>query len=79
MIIPIMVIDFSIVNDGDDSETDIYIWGAQLEEGSYATSLHPNIRKCSYKVTRYCIQEQEHQVIFNSAEGVLFVEVGALK
>ena len=68
---------FSIVNDGDVSETDIYIWGAQLEELPYATSLIP-----TYGAVRTRLQDTVSGAgtssDFNSEEGVLFAEVGAL-
>ena len=40
----------------DISVGTIYAWGAQYEQLPYATSLHPNIRSSSYKVTRFCIR-----------------------
>ena len=60
-------------------DTDVLVWGAQVEEGSYATSYIPNFGT-SAGVTR-------NQDIFtrggigsliNSEEGVLFVEMAAL-
>ena len=58
---------------------DAYIWGAQLEVGSYATSYIPNFGTSS-GVTR--VQETYEKTgisdLINSEEGVLFVEMAAL-
>jgi hypothetical protein len=56
-----------------------YLWGAQLEVGSYATSYIPNFGTSS-GVTR--VQDQYSKTgisdLINSEEGVLFVEMAAL-
>ena len=57
----------------------IQLWGAQLEEGSYATSYIPNFGT-ALGVTR--VQDQYEKTgisnLINSAEGVLFAEMAAL-
>ncbi len=63
-----------------DSNVDVcYLWGAQLEEGSYATSYIPNFGT-SAGVTR--VQDQYSKTgisnLINSTEGVLFAEIAAL-
>ncbi len=56
-----------------------YIWGAQLEEGSYATSYIPNFGT-ALGVTR--VQDQYEKTgisdLINSEEGVMSVEMAAL-
>ena len=57
----------------------LYIWGAQLEEGSYPTSYIPNFGT-ALGVTR--VQDQYSKTgisnLINSEEGVLFVEMATL-
>ena len=62
-----------ILNSGNS----IYVWGAQLEEGSYATSYIPTD---GGTVTRVKDQFSRDGIssIINSEEGVLFVEMAAL-
>jgi hypothetical protein len=61
----------------DVAGDEIYIWGAQLEEGSYATSYIPTsgstVTRNEELFTRTGIGD-----LINSAEGVLFVEFAAL-
>jgi hypothetical protein len=53
------------------------IWGAQLEQGSYATSYIPTQGAIGTRVAESCIGAGNNQVI-NSTEGVLFAEISAL-
>ena len=57
----------------------LYIWGCQVEEGSYATSYIPNFGT-SAGVTRAQDQFTRDGIgsLINSEEGVLFVEAAAL-
>ena len=59
------------------ANTSVYLWGAQLEEGSYATSYIPTDGST---VTR--VQDQYSKTgisnLINSEEGVLFAEMAAL-
>ena len=59
------------------ANTSVYLWGAQLEEGSYATSYIPTDGST---VTR--VQDQYEKTgisnLINSEEGVLFAEMAAL-
>ena len=62
----------------DDITSDgLYMWGAQLEEGSYPTSYIPTD---GTTVTRVKDQYSKTGIsdLINSAEGVLFVEMAAL-
>jgi hypothetical protein len=51
-----------------------YLWGAQLEAGSYATSYIPTQGAISTKVAETCIQTPPSGII-GQTEGTLFVEV----
>ena len=54
-----------------------YIWGAQIEQGSYATSYIPTQGAAVTRVAEVCIDAGNDQVI-NSTEGVLYAEIAAL-
>jgi len=60
-----------------DDTADILAWGAQLEEGSYATSYIPTQGSIGTRVAESCNGAGNNQV-FNDSEGVLFVEISAL-
>ena len=83
-------VGFSFISDGTEADieididrvngtdtTAIFLWGCQLEEGSYATSYIP-----TYGTTVTRIQDQYEKTgisdLINSEEGVLFLEVAAL-
>jgi len=51
----------------------LYLWGAQFEIGSYATSLIPTQGSIGTRVAESCNNGANEQVI-NSTEGVLYVE-----
>ena len=59
-----------------DGTSGIYIWGAQLEQGSYATSYIPTQGSAVTRVADACNNAGNEQVI-NSTEGVLYAEINA--
>jgi len=63
---------FGISSDGIDS--DILIWGAQLEQGSYATSYIPTQGSVVTRVAESCNQTVPDGII-NSSEGVLYLDL----
>jgi hypothetical protein len=60
-----------------DGTSGVYIYGAQLELGSYATSYIPTQGATATRVAEVCTGAGNDQVI-NSAEGVLYAEIEAL-
>ena len=72
----------AILNNGStiyqgDGTSGLYIYGAQLEQGSYATSYIPTQGGAVTRVADVCNNGANEQVI-NSTEGVLYVETSAL-
>jgi len=67
----------SFINSGDTFVTDIYIWGAQLEELPYATSYIPTNGSQVTRDAETCTGAGE-TADFNSEEGVLYAEIAAL-
>ena len=57
-----------------DGISGVYLWGAQLEQGSYATSYIPTSGSAVTRVAEVCNNGGNEQVI-NSTEGVLYVEM----
>jgi hypothetical protein len=57
-----------------DGTSGVYIWGAQLEQGSYATSYIPTQGSIGTRVAESCSQTPPSGII-NSSEGVLFANV----
>ena len=55
----------------------VYIWGAQLEAGSYATSYIPTSGSTETRQAEICNGSGNSET-FNDSEGVLFLEVEAL-
>ena len=55
----------------------LYAWGAQLEEGSYATSYIPTSGSATTRLADVCNNSGSAQD-FNSEEGVLYAEISAL-
>ena len=60
-----------------DSFGSIYIWGSQVEEGSYATSYIPTTGAASTRNKDVCRDSGSAQD-FNDSEGVLYAEIAAL-
>ncbi len=54
-----------------------YIFGAQLEQGSYSTSYIPTQGSAVTRLADVCVDAGNEQVI-NSTEGVLYAEIAAL-
>ena len=55
----------------------VYVWGAQLEEGSYPTSYIPTSGSSVTRVAETC-DGAGNADTFNDSEGVLFAEISAL-
>ena len=68
---------FNLNTYGGVTARTIYVWGAQLEQGSYATSYIPTQGGSVTRVADVCNNGANEQVI-NSTEGVLYVETSAL-
>ena len=55
----------------------VYLWGAQVEAGSYATSYIPTQGSTATRLADVCNNGANEQVI-NSTEGVLYAEIATL-
>ncbi len=64
-------------NSGSAVAASFYIWGAQLEAGSYATSYIPTSGSSQTRAAETC-DDAGNAATFNSTEGVLYVEISAL-
>ena len=62
---------------GNTDEDGVYIWGAQLEQGSYATSYIPTNGSTVTRLADVCNNSGSSDLI-NSTEGVLYAEISAL-
>ena len=65
--------DSSYVGDGSS----FYLWGAQLEQGSYPTSYIPTYGVSQTRAQDICNGAGDVNT-FNSTEGVLYTEISAL-
>ena len=59
-----------------DGVNGVYLWGAQAEQGSYATSYIPTSGSAVTRVAEVCNNGANDQVI-NSTEGVLYADISA--
>lgn len=69
--------NLAINNGADDYASDIYIWGVQAEESSFATSYIPTNGSTVTRNEDTCLDSGTSQD-FNSLEGVLYCEIAAL-
>ena len=60
-----------------DGTSGVYIWGAQLEQGSYATSYIPTQGSAVTRVADVCTGAG-NDTVFNSLEGVIYLEIPAI-
>jgi hypothetical protein len=60
-----------------DGTSGLYIWGAQIEAGSYPTSYIPTSGSAVTRAAETCIGAGTSDT-FNDSEGVLFAEISAL-
>ena len=65
-----------IINQGDTFITDIYIWGAQAEAQSYATSYIPTNGATNTRL-KDLANNSGNATLINSTEGVLYAEIAA--
>ncbi len=66
-----------IFRDSSNNDIDILIWGAQLEQQSYATSYIPTAGATATRLGETATNAGDVNV-FNSEEGVLYAEIAAL-
>ena len=62
---------------GSSTLTEVIIWGAQAEQGSYATSYIPTNGQAETRLADVC-QGGGDASVFNDSEGVLYAEVSRL-
>jgi len=83
--VPSTIANFEIYNSNDGtsltyqgvSGNGVYIWGAQLEQLSYATSYIPTTGASQTRAAETCFGAGTSST-FNSTEGVLYAEISAL-
>lgn len=61
-----------------DGSSGFYLWGAQLEQGSYATSYIPNLTTGNTSRSADAARDSGTSAYINSEEGVMFLEIAAL-
>ena len=70
--------ELGLYGDSATSDTaDILVWGAQMEEGSYATSYIPTEGSAVTRSAEECF-DAGNSTIVNDSEGVLYAEIAAL-
>lgn len=60
-----------------DGTSGIYVWGAQLEQKSFATSYIPTLGSAVTRSAETC-NNAGNSTVFNDTEGVLYAEIAAL-
>jgi len=62
--------------DNTDTSIDILVWGGQLEQGIFKTSIIPTSEGIGTRVLDIC--RGGNELIFNSIEGVFFAEINSI-
>lgn len=60
-----------------DGSSGLYVWGYQIEAGSYATSYIPTSGSAVTRSAEFC-QAAGNSTVINKTQGVLFAEIAAL-
>ena len=68
---------WQVIKKSSDTLTSIYVWGAQLEQQSYATSYIPTSGATSTRL-RDLATGSGNATLINSTEGTLYAEIAAL-
>jgi len=70
---------YYINNDGDTYTSDLYVWGIQVENLSYATSYIPTLTGSTETRATETATGAGSADLINSTEGVLYAEIAALR
>jgi len=70
--------NYYINNEGDGYGSDIYIWGAQVENLPYTTSYIPTLTGSAVTRATETLTGSGNSTLINSTEGVLYAEINAL-